>query len=108
MNRRIFLRFLSLPVILPLARKVQAAVDYLRPGTPTYVTLDCEILAPLCMSLYINGVERRRLILPVAGRKTYNIPVISMPPGAALTVMLHSAEPFRFFSSTMEEKRKYE
>lgn len=102
MNRRIFLRFLSLPVILPLARKVQAAVHHVRYRSPSYVTLDLDLQSPVYVKITVDGAEGERLVLPVKGRHCYYIPVPADISKEVRVVLASPAAPFKMYNYTLE------
>jgi hypothetical protein len=96
-TRRVFLAFLSLPVVMPVARRVQAAYHRHRKAC-AYVALDIEISSPICVTLDLDGVPQTRYVFPPAsGRQAIYLPIYRPAKHFRLAVA-SSSEPFKFYT----------
>jgi hypothetical protein len=76
LNRRTFLSFLSLPVVMPVARSVQAA--YYRFRKPLgWFYMDMANEVPVRIELTLDGISQGRIIFPSSDgkRRRVRIPI---------------------------------
>lgn len=100
MKRRSFLGLLSLPIIMPVARKIHAFAGRLRKPSGNLL-LYVENPAPLVVR--IEGDEIVERFLFPGPRRTINIP-ISMSMSCPIKVTFDSKRPIRFYAPRWENR----
>ena len=97
MDRRLFLRFLALPVITPVARRVQWLETKLRKPT-WWVNLCIKASAPFDVTIECDGKEVKRVAFPEGPGNEF-IPMWGPKPARVRISVISSGAPMRLYDS---------
>jgi hypothetical protein len=100
MERRLFLRLLSLPFVTPIARKIQISVSRLRHPT-WWVRFDVRNTDPFEVDVLTDKMSVRRIAFPSKSGPC-SIPMYGPPPHKIRVSFSTAGAPFKLYSYNID------